>query len=76
MHRAEKVLCMTSDQKNELIKRFPWAVEKIVHLNQQQDILEPAGVENEHYVELAYTMQQHISNWLIDMGFINLNPQK
>ncbi len=75
MHRAEKIICMTYDQQKELLNKYPWAAEKIVRLNQQQDIREPAGMENEHYVDLAHTIQVHISHWLIDMGFIFSNPK-
>jgi hypothetical protein len=66
---------MTYDQQQELLNKYPWAAEKIVRLNQQQDIQEPAGVENEHYIDLAHTMQVHISDWLIDMGFILSKPK-
>jgi len=75
MHRAEKIVCMTYDQQQELLNKYPWAAEKIVRLKQRQDIQEPAGVENEHYIDLAHTMQEHISDWLIDMGFSFSNPK-
>ncbi|MEJ2445663.1 MAG: hypothetical protein P8Y42_19825 [Exilibacterium sp.] len=68
MHRAEKVLCMTGAQERELLRRFPWAAEKIVCLDRQRDIPEPSGAEMAHFLVLAHAIRGYVGHFLNSLG--------
>lgn len=67
MHRAEKVLCMTDGQKEELIARFPWAAEKVIRLDQQSDIPQPEAGRQEQFRDLAVALRASICPWVITL---------
>ena len=55
--KAETIFCMTKQQQQMAIKRFPWAAAKVCCLQPDADLEEPSGVDPEAFLSLARTIQ-------------------
>ena len=60
VHRAEKILCMTRTQQQQLITKYPWAREKTISLDLEQDLHTPATGKQDQFTDLAHCIYQKI----------------
>ncbi len=67
VHRAEKVVCMTDQQREELIERFPWAVDKTISLN-VEDFPEISEAETEEVHDVAQALSRRMAELLEGVG--------
>ena len=61
---AEKIFCMSSDQRLALIDMFPWVETKIYLLGGDVDIDKPSGDEAHHFLELARQLRESIHRFI------------
>ncbi|OOO03405.1 MAG: Maltose/maltodextrin import ATP-binding protein MalK [Chromatiales bacterium USCg_Taylor] len=55
--KAETIFCMTKQQQQMAVKRFPWAAAKVCCLQPDADLEEPTGVDPEAFLSLARKIQ-------------------
>jgi len=61
IHRSERILCMTADQKQQLIKRYPWAATKINSLGIETDAHGPESSADDRFIEIGNSLQRKIA---------------
>lgn len=75
VHRAEKILCMTSAQKQQLIAKFPWATEKTISLDLEQDIHASKAAGHDQFVDIARSIRQKIAPLFGALGLEHKDKQ-
>lgn len=81
IRQAEKIFCMSVEQCEALIERFPWIEPKVVNLGGESEIHKPSGAEKHHFVDLANVLLKHIQPMLKtvgvrDVGSIKMTMEK
>jgi protein-tyrosine-phosphatase len=57
MARAERIFCMTEEQRATLAERFPEAASKVYRLDPDADLPDPSGQDSDAYRSLAERLQ-------------------
>lgn len=68
--QAEIIFCMTEEQRQDLIRTFPEAAEKVHCLQPLGNIDDPAGKGPAAFLELAALMQQLVGDRLSGLGIM------
>lgn len=68
MHRAEMVVCMTHEQRNALIEKYPWAKDKVVSLATAAELREPEIYNEDNLVEFSARIDGLIGDWFSRHG--------
>jgi protein-tyrosine-phosphatase len=64
---AERIFCMTEDQRRSLIARFPSAESKVQRLDPEQDLDDPHGQDLAAFLALGMRLQQLVRNVVLEI---------
>ncbi|VAW61897.1 hypothetical protein MNBD_GAMMA10-2470 [hydrothermal vent metagenome] len=65
MRGAEKVFCMSSEQRADLIKKFPWIAPKVYILGGEVEIRQPLEEDKHNVMDLAHCLNEHIHKLIL-----------
>jgi protein-tyrosine-phosphatase len=68
VQRAKVIFCMTHDQRQALLTRFPTAATKTYCLDPAGDIADPSGAGAEAFLHCARRLQHLIQGYIEDAG--------
>jgi protein-tyrosine-phosphatase len=69
VERAERVFCMTEDQRRSLMSQFPAAAHKVHRLDPEGDMDDPQGQDSAAFLRLGTRLQKLVRDRVAELAF-------